>query len=259
MYRRIFEECEKLIPTSITPWGWSLSGSPQMASGAFEKETVDCVRDLLSGCDIFVNIGANVGFFCCHALEMGKPVVAVEPLKRNLYYLLRNISQQVDWPEKCEVWPLAAGSKTGIAKIWGWTTGASLIQGWAGQPEEYFHIVPVTSIDRLLVQRLKGLRALILVDVEGYELGVLQGASEVLRMTPRPTWIIEVAGSMHQPNGSNGNPNYHATFNLMGNAGYKAWLPKTFKKNTATNNEDFALLLKKQDGQNYVFHAPSDV
>lgn len=48
-----------------------------MASGDFEPEETRLIQDLLQEVDTLVNIGANVGYYCCHALSLGKRVIAV--------------------------------------------------------------------------------------------------------------------------------------------------------------------------------------
>jgi len=257
VYRKIYEEWEKTQPATQTPFGWKLYGSKQMASGSFESETLLCLKMLLKEVDIFVNVGANVGYFCCHALAMGKTVIAFEPNPRNIKFLLKNATQNDCWISKIEIWPTAVGIKTGVEKIWGWETGASLIQGWAGLPKKYFCHVPVTTLDRILAQRLKGLRALILVDVEGSELGVLQGASKILNMSPRPTWIIEIAGKMHQPAWRNYEQEFKKTFEVMKNAKYNCFMLRNLsikKQIRAKCDKIYAHLINEKKGGNYLFY-----
>ncbi len=67
---------------------------------------------------VLVNVGANVGYYCYHALSMGKPVIAVEPNTRNLHYLLKNI-QNNGWAKLAEVFPVAMGSGADILQMWG--------------------------------------------------------------------------------------------------------------------------------------------
>ena len=75
----------------MTPWGFSLAGHETMAAGKFYPQETRLVRDLSQEVDVLVNVGVNVGYYCCHALSLGKPVIAVEPIARNLHYLLKNI------------------------------------------------------------------------------------------------------------------------------------------------------------------------
>ncbi|WP_089724576.1 FkbM family methyltransferase [Candidatus Thiosymbion oneisti] len=204
-----------------TPWGFSLAGHPAMASGTFEPEETRLVRGLLQEVDILVNVGTNVGYYCCHALSLGKPVTAVEPIARNLHYLMRNITEN-GWAQQAEIFPVALGAKADVLKMWGGGTGASLIKGWAGIPESYVTQVPVLTLDRILGSSLQGRQALILVDVEGAEYAVLQGATNSLRHEPRPIWIVEIGSTIHQPSGVTVNPNLVATFEQFFERGYSA-------------------------------------
>lgn len=72
-------------PPLPTPWGFQLAGHAGMSSGKFEPEETRVVRDCLQDVDVLVNVGANIGYYCCHALSLGKPVIAVEPIARNLF------------------------------------------------------------------------------------------------------------------------------------------------------------------------------
>jgi len=47
---------------------------------------------------------------CCHALSLGKRVIAVEPIARNVYYLLKNLRDN-GWANQAEVYPVALGQK----------------------------------------------------------------------------------------------------------------------------------------------------
>jgi hypothetical protein len=96
------------------------------------------------------------------------------------------------------------------------------VKGWAGIPESYVTHVPVLTLDRLLQGRLSGQRALILVDVEGAEHSMLQGSSRVLQQHPRPTWMVEISITEHQPAGTKVNPHLLSTFDVFFVAGYQA-------------------------------------
>lgn len=205
-----------------TPWGFSLAGNDAMAEGSFEPEETKLVRSLLSNVDILVNIGANVGYYCCHALSMGKQVIAVEPNTRNIHYLLKNINEN-GWSKSAEVFPVALGAGTDILNMWGGGTGASLIKGWANIPDSYLTQVPILSLDRLLGETLGGKKALILVDIEGAELMMLQGAKQTLKNEPKPIWLIEITTSQNQPEGTSINPNFSNIFDLFFNLGYLAF------------------------------------
>jgi len=220
--RNIRDLLDRRDSPRATPWGFKLSGHAAMAEGVFEPEETRLVRDLLQDVDILVNVGANIGYYCCHALSLGKPVIAVEPITRNLHYLLQNIRIN-GWAEQSEVYPVALGSASGILEMWGGGTGASLIKGWASIPENYVTQVPVLTLDRVLGDSLRSKRALILVDIEGAEWMMLQGAAATLKNDPRPVWMIEISATDHQPQGTPLNPHFAATFNQFFASGYRAW------------------------------------
>jgi len=220
-YRNTRDLLDQRHPARPTPWGFSFAGHDAMADGSFEPEETAVVRKLLAEVDVLVNVGANVGYYCCHALSMGKPVIAVEPNTRNLHYLLKNIKNN-GWEKQAEVFPVAMGSGADILQMWGGGTGASLVKGWASIPESYVTQVPILSLDRVLGDTLHGKRALILVDIEGAEFMMLQGAKQTLMNEPRPVWLMEISSSEHQPAGMTMNPRFADTFGLFFENGYQA-------------------------------------
>ena len=205
-----------------TPWGFSFAGHADMADGKFEPDETVLMRKQMTDVDLLVNIGANVGYYCCHALSMGKPVIAVEPNNRNLHYLLKNI-QNNGWANLAEVFPVAMGCGTDILQMWGGGTGASLVKGWAAIDEGFVTQVPVMSLDRILGHGLKGKKALILVDIEGAEYMMLQGATKTLISEPRPVWMVEISTTEHQPVGTIINPHFSKTFEMFFSQGYRAF------------------------------------
>jgi FkbM family methyltransferase len=205
-----------------TPLGFKLAGSPVMEQGTFEPEETALFTSLLPKVDLFVNVGANVGYYCCIALQHGVSTVAVEPMPGNLRHLYNNIEAN-GWSDRVEVFPMALARRSGLRTIYGAGTGASLIAGWAGTPSHYKTIVPATTLDRLLSGRISGRRALILADVEGAELEVLAGAGDVLAASPKPIWLVEIAIDHHQAPGVRINPLLRATFARFWEANYESW------------------------------------
>jgi len=57
---------------------------------------------------------------------------------------------------------------------------------WAGTSERFVALVPIESLDNILGQRFSGQRLLFIIDVEGAELSVVNGAKHYLAMTPKP-------------------------------------------------------------------------
>lgn len=221
MYRGMRDQLESMEEPMPTPWGFKLAGNVAMAQGTFEPVETELVRRLLHEVDVLVNVGANVGYYCCHALSMGKPVIAFEPMPRNLRFLCKNINAN-GW-EGAEIFPIALSNKVSILEIYGANTGASLVKGWAGAPESYKTLVPCSTMDLLLNTRLQGKRALILVDIEGAEKWMLEGASKMLANDPKPVWVVEIVTSENQPQGVAINPNFASTFQFFFENGYEAF------------------------------------
>lgn len=222
LLRLIRDFFDQRQPAIQTPWGFALSGNQQMATGTFEKEETALIRKILIDVDLMINVGANVGYYCCHALSLSKPVIAIEPIPRNLFFLMENLDQN-NWSDSSEIFPVALGSNNDILKMWGSDTGASLVPGWANIPKNYVQKVPTLTLDRVIGERIKNKKALILVDVEGSEFDMLQGAISTLSNSIRPIWIVEITTHQNQPTGVTINPNFIRTFEVFFSYDYRAF------------------------------------
>jgi FkbM family methyltransferase len=205
-----------------TPLGFKLVGNVSMQRGDFEKEETEVVGRVLRYADVFINVGANIGYYCCLALASGKKVVAFEPIDLNLKYLLKNILAN-GGGSNIEIFPLALSNRTGVIEIYGSGTGASLLKGWAGAPGQFVSLAPTSTMDTVLGSRFEGTKCFILVDIEGAEKSMLEGATMLLSANPRPVWMVEICVSQHQPRGIKINPHLLTTFQLFWSSGYEAW------------------------------------
>lgn len=222
VYRYLRDSWSILEVPKDTVMGFKLIGNISMQEGKFEPEETQIVEHFLSHhVDVVINVGANIGYYCCIALKQKKYVVAFEPVSLNLRYLLRNV--KANNFSEIEIYPMALSDKVGVIEIYGGGTGASLVRGWAGYPNKYVTLVPTTTMDKTLGERFKGKRCFIVVDIEGAEELMLKGASIMLSMVPKPTWMMEITVSEHQPKGISINPNLLSTFDIFWNNGYEAW------------------------------------
>lgn len=209
-------------PPAERSMGFRFMGSAAMESGQFEPEETAIFRRIIAGSDVLINVGANVGYYCCLALQAGKRVVAYEPLPSNQRSLYTNIWAN-GWQEQIEVFPLALSDKPQILKLYGGGTGASLVDGWAGVDSENYTLVPASTLDLTIQDRFQDQRVFLLVDVEGAEFSMLQGAARMLAREPKPVWMVEIAVNEHQPKGIAINPQLLQTFDLFWQSGYQAW------------------------------------
>ncbi len=206
-----------------TPYGFKLRGSSSthhlgMQKGTFEEEETALIRQHLSQSDVFIDVGANIGFYSCLARSLGKQVIAIEPLPNNLNHLYSNLIEN-NWKD-VEVFPVGLSDHPGLAVLYGASsTGASLIGNWAGASKRFRRVISLSTLDIIRGERFAGKKMFIKIDVEGFEYPVLQGALKTMEMTPRPTWIIEICLNEFHPSGLN--PNYAATFKMFWEHGYE--------------------------------------
>lgn len=223
MVYRFFRDRRYILQQpKLTPLGFRLVGNGEMQGGTFEVELVELVTRYLGVTDTFIDIGANIGFYCCISLSRGNSTIAFEPLPLNLRYLLRNIRAN-HWEGRIEVFPIALGNSTGVIEIFGSGTAASLVRGWAQNSRVQKQLVPISTLDTVLAERMEGRSVLILIDAEGSEHNILEGAKRFLSFQPKPIWIVEIAVFKNQPRGQSINPKLLSTFQIFWDNGYDAW------------------------------------
>jgi FkbM family methyltransferase len=215
------------------PLGFWLVGNKSMQNGEFEPEETEVLRNYISEADVFVDIGANIGYYTCLAQSLGKRTISVEPMSNNLRSLYKNLEK--NGYKDVEIWPLGLAGEPGMLDIYGGGTGASLIDGWSGISSGYKQTIAVSTLDTILSSRLDGKRVMIKIDVEGAEFGVLSGAQHTLAMAPKPAWLVEITLTMHHPRA---NPRFAETFQMFWNQGYKAYTGDTNQRPVSESDVD---------------------
>ena len=218
MYRNL--RVRKKLSAEVTfkkALGFKFNGPDDMESGQFEPDETYIFESLIEKFDLFVNIGANTGYYVLKALSRGIETLAFEPNELNVKLLLRNINAN-EFSAVCHVFPLALSDRVGILPIFGASTGASLVKGWAGQ--NHHELVPVTQFDILSKSIVQDKKSFILIDIEGAEFSCLKGAEKVLLNNDQTTFMIEICTTEHQPDDIKINPNLLATFELFFSYGF---------------------------------------
>lgn len=234
----------------VTPLGFKLTSGLHpayelMRIGNFEVEETAIISRILPRVDVFVDIGANLGYYTCLALQSGKPVVAFEPQQQNLQCLFKNLTAN-GWEDRAEVFPLALSERPGLLTLYGASgPSASLIKNWAGYSSRFKKIVPVSTLDNVLAGRFPDERLFIKMDVEGAEFQVLRGSLATLRLTPKPIWLLEICLEEFHPEGRN--PDFHEIFRYFWEHGYQAF--------TATEN---LKLVKPSEVANWIEKGHAD-
>ncbi|MDE1837243.1 MAG: FkbM family methyltransferase [Euryarchaeota archaeon] len=158
--------------------------------GSYEPETTALLGDLLRPGELFVDVGANSGYFTALAQSWVRPngrVVAFEPnpeVFRRLQANVRLNSAEGLVSTRCE----AAGEKRseGVLRVERFEDGwGSLV---SGSPSSREFAVQVVSLDGVLPASRA---AVVKIDVEGSELAVIRGMSNFLRSTEDMAVIVE--------------------------------------------------------------------
>lgn len=228
----------------------------QMRQGLFEPEETALVEMLLVRVDRLVDVGANIGYYSCLALQHKRGLMAIEPQPRNLQCLYKNLLLN-RWDAVAEVIPVALGESPGLLTLYGASgPSASLLKNWAGYSPRFLQVVPVSTLDNLLASRFAGERLLIKIDVEGAEYGVLRGAANTLRRDVRPIWLIEVCLHEFHPDGFN--PDFLEVFKLFWELGYEAHTAETPPRHLSRDEVEAWWSNRRTDGRtfNYLFAMP---
>jgi FkbM family methyltransferase len=131
-------------------------------------------------CDVFVDIGAHIGYYTVRLARKCREVIAFEPNPINRAKLLRNV--ELNGLTNVVVYPYACGEARYKAKLWLADTGSTLLEGYVRGESVEVDVVPVDD----LVERADVVK----VDVEGYEWRVVQGMSKLIDRC-KPTLVIE--------------------------------------------------------------------
>jgi FkbM family methyltransferase len=160
-------------------------------TGTYEKGCLHIIKALLKNGDTFIDIGANIGLMSIYAStivgDSGK-VIAFEPNPQTYNILLENIA--INKLTNIETHAVAIGDKKETSIIYdNWESNrgsASLIKPTQSGNSYEIAVCKLTDcID------IKQNITLIKIDVEGYELNVLQGAHEILCAENAPMLIVE--------------------------------------------------------------------
>ena len=170
----------------------------QFANYAYEWGVKKFVYEHLSECDVFLDIGANIGTYAILLARKGLRGYAFEPIKGNSDALRINLILN-NLEDKIKLFPVALGAKSRQAEFAFdlVNTGASHLASI--QPEDEVpgrekpavsQIVPLDSLlDQINFKKTD--RIFIKIDVEGMEDKVLLGARKFLQTYPHILIVME--------------------------------------------------------------------
>ena len=161
---------------------WSDRTQRQMILDTYEPRETELSRSVLRPGDVFVDVGAHVGWFTIHAASVvfpGGRVFAFEALPENEARLRANIA--LGGARDVTVVHAAVSDGTGRATV-GLQPGNDSGSGTAsGRATGVAFEVQQVSLDSALPEDVTP--RLLKIDVEGFEYRVLRGATRILRKT----------------------------------------------------------------------------
>lgn len=168
------------------------SVSIQIAEGAYEPHVAATLDRLLSPGDVFVDVGANVGYHTVRAARAVGPqgrVIAVEANSENARLIAHTV--ETNGLSNVEIVPVALSGHRGhvvfgthVGSNGGFLDVASAASGRGT-------LVPTFALDDLGFDRV----SVVKIDVEGAEALVVDGCTETIRRD-RPTFVMEFSLEM---------------------------------------------------------------
>lgn len=162
--------------------------------GSYGTSHVDVMRALLGDCAGFLDVGANLGFFSLLAatgLEK-QPIWAIEP-NPELCNLIA-LSSRINSFDNIRIINAAIGSQSGYGRLEVDPTRSSHAVVARTTSDTGAALVPIMTLrDAVRLDKVRS-RLLVKVDVEGSEVDVLRGSSELFHH--RSTFLCELSQSV---------------------------------------------------------------
>lgn len=144
--------------------------------------------------DLFMDVGANAGSYTMLACGISKcDGIAIEPIPTTCTRLYNNISLNL-LQDRVQIHKLALGREAGEIFLTKHLDDTNYVLP-DGACEHGALSVQVATLDSLVNDAIP---SLIKIDVEGYELAVLEGANKVLKSPELNALIIETNGSQRR-------------------------------------------------------------
>lgn len=154
--------------------------------------SVETIQQELKPGDIVIDIGANIGYYALlEARLVGDEgrVYAIEPVAQNVELLKKNI--ELNNYKNVEVFQLAMGNENKTAPIY---LSDKCNCSTFIKPKTFVEEVPIkmVTLDKFLEN--KPYPTLIRMDVEGYEVEIVEGMKKILSLNKPLKLLIEVHG-----------------------------------------------------------------
>jgi FkbM family methyltransferase len=165
----------------------------------FSLELRRVVAPLLRPGDLFVDVGANFGFWALPAAHRGCRVIAVEPVPTTRALLAANAARN-GLTDRVQIIAVAVSDSAGSLSVAvpAGESGQASVHPDTNAELEHF-TVEATTLDALVGrQPVRFLK----IDVEGHEPAVLRGAARVLRSGQIDFVLVELASAVMDRSGA---------------------------------------------------------
>jgi FkbM family methyltransferase len=173
------------------------TGRAMAATGLWEWNVGQTIQRLLEPGDVFVDVGANEGYYSALGARIvgdAGHVYAVEPAPGTFEKLVRNVALN-GFENRVTALRVAAGSEEGTATLFGPAHGHDITSSFHRQPDGTTvnaTEVEVQPLHALLRPEHRERLRLVKIDVEGHEDAALRGLEPVLDAGPMPAIVVEI-------------------------------------------------------------------
>jgi FkbM family methyltransferase len=175
------------------------------ASGTWEWNVDAVIRESLRPGDVFVDVGANTGYYAvlgATAVGAAGHVYAVEPAPETAAALRRNVALN-GVADRVTVVEAAAGAEPGSATLYGRAAGHDMTSSLVRRPDgedaaSTSTDVEVRTVGQLVAPEHRRALRLVKLDVEGHEDQALLGLDPLFEDGARPLVLVEVHASFNR-------------------------------------------------------------
>jgi FkbM family methyltransferase len=163
-------------------------GHSIVESKSYEPHVTSLVKKLLKEGDVFLDIGANVGYFTMLASSLVKSkgkVIAFEPNPQNLQLIYSSIVEND--AVNIDIYPYAASDQKAILNFTTVGSNGGVVTASAQEQQHYF-LVPSIVLDKVLESEER--ISLIKIDIEAHEPYAIRGMEKLIKRL-KPKMITE--------------------------------------------------------------------
>lgn len=163
-------------------------------SGIYERQETALIKRLLKPDDIFVDVGAHIGYYTVVAAEIltRGEAIAYEPEVNNFELLEKNTEDY----NNIKTLPVAIGSESGVRKLYvsEKNTGDHRLYATPND-ERYANGIQIISLDDSLLPIINRINFL-KIDTQGFEIEVLMGGKGIIKNSPNINILIEYSPAL---------------------------------------------------------------